>query len=200
MKRRGGTTGRPTPRQRAWWSSARFREIGRRTCQRINAARHAAVECGTLKKSDGEPCRNRALANGRCRLHGGATPQGVAWHVTQYPPSDTPARAAKSDRKAADVAKRARKLARRLAAMTPEDRARYDEWTRSHRPGPPSARSAARRTAAQNKATRELLARPDAPGPRDAEIAEVEMFLAQMKQEQAAAEHAWPLNDDGVFG
>jgi hypothetical protein len=200
VKRRGPTTGRPTPKQRAWWSSARFREIGRRTCQRINARRHDAVKCGATKRTDGEPCRNLPLANGRCRFHGGRTPSGKAWHVVQYPASDTPVRAAKSDRKAADVVKRARKLAKRLAAMSPEDRARYEAWRRAHAPGPPAARSAARRTAAQNQATRELLARPDAPGSRDADIAEVEMFLAQMKREQAAAERAWPLNDDGVFG
>lgn len=187
VKRRGATTGRPTPRQRAWWSSARFREIGRRSCRRINAARHAAVECGAKKKSDGEPCRNRALSNGRCRLHGGATPSGKNWHVVQFPPSDTPARAAKSDRKAEDQGKRARKLAKRLAAMTPEQRARYDVWHRTHKPGSPGARSAARFMADQAKAIREILERPDTPGAQDAEIAELDEILTELKRQHAAA-------------
>lgn len=34
-------------------------------------------ECGA-KKKDGTPCRQNAMANGRCRLHGGSTPSGLA--------------------------------------------------------------------------------------------------------------------------
>lgn len=33
--------------------------------------------CGARKK-DGTPCRGRPMANGRCRLHGGKSPAGVA--------------------------------------------------------------------------------------------------------------------------
>lgn len=153
------------------------------------------MKCGATKKSDGEPCQNLPLANGRCRLHGGATPSGKDWHVPRYPESDTTARAAKSDRKAADVAKRARKLAKRLAAMTPEERAHYDEWKRTHKPGTPAARSAARRMAAHNKATRELLARPDAPPPPDPRLAKVDEILARYERKQPS-----PSNDEGVFG
>lgn len=33
--------------------------------------------CGAQKK-DGTPCRSSAMANGRCRIHGGLTPSGIA--------------------------------------------------------------------------------------------------------------------------
>lgn len=39
------------------------------------------MECGA-KKRDGTPCRAKAMANGRCRIHGGATPSGFA--LPQY--------------------------------------------------------------------------------------------------------------------
>src|SRR5690606_6632650 len=35
------------------------------------------MECGA-KRKDGQPCRARAMANGRCRIHGGKTPTGIA--------------------------------------------------------------------------------------------------------------------------
>jgi hypothetical protein len=35
------------------------------------------MECGA-KKKDGTPCKAKAMENGRCRIHGGLTPKGVA--------------------------------------------------------------------------------------------------------------------------
>ncbi len=35
------------------------------------------MECGA-KKKDGSPCKAKAMENGRCRIHGGATPKGIA--------------------------------------------------------------------------------------------------------------------------
>lgn len=35
------------------------------------------TECGA-KKRDGTPCKQPAMQNGRCRLHGGKTPHGIA--------------------------------------------------------------------------------------------------------------------------
>lgn len=35
------------------------------------------IECGA-KKRDGTPCKQPAMQNGRCRLHGGKTPHGIA--------------------------------------------------------------------------------------------------------------------------
>ena len=42
-----------------------------------------APRCGARRKSDGQPCQAPAMANGRCRLHGGKstgprTPEGRA--------------------------------------------------------------------------------------------------------------------------
>lgn len=43
---------------------------------------NAAPRCGARRKHDGEPCRQAAMANGRCRMHGGMstgprTPEGL---------------------------------------------------------------------------------------------------------------------------
>jgi len=35
------------------------------------------MQCGAKTRS-GEPCKARAMANGRCRMHGGPTPRGAA--------------------------------------------------------------------------------------------------------------------------
>lgn len=40
------------------------------------------MECGA-KKRDGTPCRAPAMANGRCRIHGGKTPNGFALPQTK---------------------------------------------------------------------------------------------------------------------
>lgn len=185
MKRRGGTKTSATARQRAWWLSVRFREMGRRNCQRLNAQRRTGPKCEATKRSDGEPCQNPPLANGsgRCRLHGGRSPAGKQWHVVQFPPVDT----AKFTRKLADVQKRARKLSKRIADMSPDQRARYAAWQRSHQPGSPGARSAARYMADQARAIREIIEQPDAPGAHDAELAEIDEILVELKRQHAAA-------------
>lgn len=189
MKRGFGTNALASARQVAWRRSARFKAMGRAACLRFNALRRAGPKCEATKRSDGQPCQNPPMANGsgRCRLHGGATPAGKkGWHVVQLPPVDT----VKFERKLADVNQRARKLAKRLAAMTPEQRSRYDAWQRAHKPGPPGARSAARYMADQARAIREIIARPDAPGAHDAELAELDAILAELKHQHAvASEH-----------
>ncbi len=38
---------------------------------------HLSPRCGAHARRTGQPCRNAAMANGRCRMHGGATPRGV---------------------------------------------------------------------------------------------------------------------------
>jgi Spy/CpxP family protein refolding chaperone len=46
----------------------------------------AAKHCGAKTKSGGE-CKNWAMPNGRCRLHGGKTPKGIAsphWKTGRY--------------------------------------------------------------------------------------------------------------------
>jgi hypothetical protein len=48
---------------------------------RLKAA-NAAPRCGAKRKSDGKPCQQAAMRNGRCRMHGGTstgpkTPEGL---------------------------------------------------------------------------------------------------------------------------
>ncbi|WP_156399216.1 HGGxSTG domain-containing protein [Methylobacterium sp. Leaf466] len=200
MKRRGPPKRRPTPRQRAWWSSARFRDIGRQTCLRINASRRAAVKCGARKKSDGEPCRNLPLANGKCRLHGGATPSGTNWHRPTFARADTPTGAAKFERKLADLRRRTKQLMDRRAAMTPKEAARYAAWQRTHQPGSAGGRAAARSEAAQNAAIRWILARPDKPITRSDEVAAIGAVLAELERRLADIQQpAGPADNGDVF-
>jgi uncharacterized protein YjcR len=35
---------------------------------------HLSKRCGARKKSSGKPCQSPAMKNGRCRMHGGASP------------------------------------------------------------------------------------------------------------------------------
>lgn len=198
MKRGFGTNEPASARQVAWRRSARFKAMGRAACIQFNRARRSAPKCGATKKSTGEPCQNPALANGRCRCHGGRTPSGKAWHTVQLPPVDT----AKFERKLATVQERARKLTKRLAAMTPEQRARYETWQRTHQPGSAGARSAARYRAAQDSAIATILARPEAPGAHDAEIAELDALAAELKRQHIAAstDRISATYSEGVFG
>lgn len=200
MKRGFGTNEPASARQVAWRRSPRFKAMGRAACLRFNALRRAGPKCEATKRSDGQPCQNPPIANGsgRCRLHGGATPSGKRWHTVQLPAVDT----AKFERKLADVNERARKLTKRLASMTPEQRSRYDAWQRTHRPGPADARSAARYRAAQDSAIAEILARPEAPGAHDAEVAELDALAAELKSQHAAAstEQATATYSEGIFG
>jgi hypothetical protein len=43
---------------------------------------NAATPCGAKTRS-GTPCKNAAMDNGRCRMHGGATPRGFALPQTK---------------------------------------------------------------------------------------------------------------------
>jgi len=44
-------------------------------------------KCGAKRKRDGKPCQAPAMANGRCRVHGGKTPVGIGsvhWRNGRY--------------------------------------------------------------------------------------------------------------------
>lgn len=111
------------------------------------------------KRRDGGRCGNLGTGTGgRCRLHGGATPTGKDWHRVQLTnPGNCPK---KLERKLKDVARRRAKQAARVAAMTPEQRARYDAWHAARKPGGAEVR----RAAAQVREFRDMLAeRASAP-------------------------------------
>ena len=196
MKRGFGTNAPASSRQIAWRRSARFKAMGRAACLRFNALQRSKPKCGATKRSDGQPCQNPGLANGRCRLHGGATPAGKQWHRVQYPKGDTPAKRAKFERKLSVRDRLDRKLAKRLATMTADERTRYDAWHRTHMPGPASQRSARRSQAEQDAATRALLASGDRPLPPDrqadldrirAMLARIDLIVAERLTPPAAA-------------
>jgi hypothetical protein len=39
-----------------------------------NLPMHLSPRCGAYARRTGQPCRNGAMANGRCRMHGGKSP------------------------------------------------------------------------------------------------------------------------------
>jgi hypothetical protein len=82
-------------------------------------------------------------------------PAGERWHKPTRPART--ADAEKIERKLRDLARRQKKRAARLAAMTPEQRATYDAWHRAHRPGPALAREGARRNREARKLLEQLL-------------------------------------------
>jgi CRP-like cAMP-binding protein len=61
--------------------------------------------------------------------------------VSQLPNKDAPDVAKKLHRKIADRERAAKKKARRLAAMTPEERAAHQAWHAAHRPGSRAGRA-----------------------------------------------------------
>ena len=145
-----------TKKQRAWIYSDRFRAAALAAIRKINAGRVRLPRCGARRKSNGEPCRNLALENGRCRLHGGLTPKGKNWHRPQFRKSEKGIE--KFLKKELDLERRKRKQRARVAAMTPEQRAAYEKWQREHRPGPASARQRGRIDREAGKWLSELLA------------------------------------------
>lgn len=121
---------RRSARQERWLSSAAFRAATMRGLRNAWAVNAAKPRCGAKARSTGEPCHAYALANGRCRCHGGLVPKGPGkWHKVQA--NGSPG-LGKWARKADALAKREKHRKDRVAAMTPEQRARYDEWHRQH--------------------------------------------------------------------
>lgn len=181
-----------TLRQRAWTSSAASREIGRQQCLKLNAVRWAGPRCGANRKRDGEPCENPPLANGRCRLHGGASPKGRRWHMPRWPDAAAPDATEKAERKIRDREKASRKRAARLAAMTPEERAAHEAWHRTHKPGDPGQRAAERERRRQGREARALLEGGREPKPVSAERAAVAAEIAELKRRLAEVQAPTP--------
>jgi hypothetical protein len=178
-----------------WRKSAAFRQIALESAKANLAKFNAAPRCGASRKRDGEPCGNPAMKNGRCDLHGGKTPSGRQWHVVQFPDCSTPHGEAKFNRKLRDHKRYAEKRAARLAAMTPEQRAKHDAWHRSRPPGAEAARSAQRARAGQNAEARLLLAQEPRQWLSDPEATRIEAALAIAKGKTAKPNN----QDEGIF-
>jgi len=155
------------------------RWVGRRSdavaAARARAGKAKLPRCGAKTKGDGSPCKNPGVgAGGRCFSHGGATPRGAQWHRPQFPKND-----ARYRRKLIALAKRKAKLEARIAAMTPEERAKYEKYSAWNRPGSPSERETRRR----NREAMKLIARREqTPDPELAAL-EAEWTAARARLE-----------------
>ena len=167
--------------QEAWWASARFRAVGSAAARRGLQAIHNGPKCGARRKRDGQPCRQPALANGRCYIHGGATPRGRDWHVRQDPDWNAPDAARKAAAKAAKAERDDHRRRLRRAGLTPEQRAAHERWHASHKPGSAEKRASAR---SQRQAAGEVQMLLDGPQPEpSAEVLEVARDLEAVKLE-----------------
>jgi hypothetical protein len=170
-------------RQRAWVQSAAGRASARAASEAARIARRGKPRCGSKRKSDGQPCRAPALANGRCRNHGGLTPAGSAWHRVQYP--DPLLQPEKYAKKVREVERRQRQQRERVAKMPPAERAKYEARSKAVKPRSVAQRESRRR----DREAAELLLRRTTPAP-DPEVVALEAELAAVRAERARLE-AW---------
>lgn len=168
MKRR-----RPQRAPTAWQSSAQFRAIRLEALERWNERRHLQAKCGARRKSDGDPCQQVSMANGRCYWHGGRTGTQEQWHRPIWPDGARPGAMTKLSRKLDGRDRAARKRARRIKKMTPEERTAHQEWQKTHAPGPPGPRAAARERRRQQNDVAGIFNRPVQATPVDPERQEL---------------------------
>lgn len=187
MKRSG--RGRRANSPRAQQATERFSALGRQRCPRWNAERWAGPRCGAKRRSDGEPCENLPLENGRCRLHGGKTPKGDEWHKPQWPDPSSPDAMGKMHRKLEARERAARRRAARREAMTPEEREAHDAWHRTRKPGSAAARARAGAEYRQNREARRLIEAAEA---REAAEAEARVEAQRIEAERLAAPRRAP--------
>lgn len=160
--------------------------------------------CGARTKSteDHRPCQNLALAgHDRCRVHGGATPKGSQWGLVQWPNGKAPDAEAKLQAKLKRIERTRREKAKRLAAMSPEERQRHAERAKTHAPGPAAER--ARRRDDRKRATeiRASLEKPD-DRPITPELAELQaqaMALEKARDHFRRLAEEQQIEDRGVF-
>lgn len=178
--------------------------MGRELMKKANRKRRAGPKCGAKTKHGGHPCQNAAMANGRCRLHGGATPKGDGWHKPVWPKADAANWNARLSRKLADLNRAKRKRARLVGKMTPEQRAQYAAWLQSHKPG-----SAGDREADRLSRRNMVLLTPAPERPASDEVRAIAARIAEIEAENAAlaarlaelkAEQLHSTEDMGIFG
>jgi hypothetical protein len=193
----------------AWQKSEVWRQIGSEAIRAFNARRHLLPKCGAHAKSTGEPCRNLALANGRCRVHGGRTPAGEQYGVRQFTPkrhsrqakSDWPKVQAKLDK----LAKLDKGRRVRLALMTSDEFTAY--FRRTHARHSPEFRKIVDTEVRRRGLSRADLmptaasgfdaARPAAVNP---EVARLGEEIARLRALQAEIEAAKEGGDDVAAG
>ena len=162
--------------------------------------------CGARTKStdDHRACRNLALAGcDRCRIHGGATPKGDRWGLVQWPNRKAPDAEAKLQAKLKRIECDRKAKAKRLAAMSPEERQRHDERAKTHAPGPAAERARRRDDRKRSAEIRASLEKPD-DRPISSELVELQRQAAALEQARdyfrRLAEEEQANQDQGVFG
>lgn len=160
--------------------------------RRIQAQRHMMPKCGATSKSTGEPCRQFPMENGRCYYHGGRTPKGKNWHKPSWPKKTAPDAEQKMEARLRNLAKQERQRQKRLAKMTPDERAAYDKWKRDHPTGTPAQREAKRLTRKHNADARVRWAQPRPERPLDPERAAIASRIAELRAQLAALRDAAP--------
>ncbi|SFF56587.1 hypothetical protein SAMN05216566_13012 [Aureimonas phyllosphaerae] len=193
-----------SPKFLAWCQSERFKQMGRRQCARLKILNARAPRCSATAKHTGQPCRNRAMVNGKCWAHGGKTPRGDGrWHRPVWPKGNAPDAAEKLNRKLQTLEQRAKKREHRIARMSSKDRAGYDRWKATHAPTSKAKRAAAReheRQARQALADLLSLAPTRSSGVQALydELAAAQAHLRALDRQDELAE-AWT-DGIGVFG
>lgn len=165
---KSGKRKHPSQPDRAPTRSVARKINGKLQITAFNLTRHLRPTCGAQAKSTGELCRDIPMANGRCYRHGGRTPKGKNWHLPVWPDGNAPGAMDKVDRKLRDLQRAAKRREKRIAAMSPEERADYEKWKRAHKPGSPADRARARAERKQNAATRAFLAQDAAAAAKTA--------------------------------
>jgi hypothetical protein len=137
-------TRKRSDRQKAW-DKLGLPKAGAAALTRYNReVRPYRKLCGARTKSTEthRPCLNLALAgHDRCRIHGGATPKADQWGLVQWPNGKAPDAEARLRAKLKRIERTRKEKAKRLAAMSPEERQRHNERTITHAPGPAAARA-----------------------------------------------------------
>lgn len=165
-----------------------FQEIGRISLRLINSRRCHLTRCNAMAKSTGMQCKQPAMANGKCRFHGGKTPKADEWHVIQADVSGHKTSMARFDRKLerAEKARKARRL--RLLRATEIEREQYEKWLWARPAGSVAKRAARRAETRMNRRIAEerreltLGLREETADP---EIRAIEIRLAELKAQVA---------------
>lgn len=181
--------------------------------RRVQADRHLMPKCGATSKSTGEPCRQFPMENGRCYYHGGRTPKGKDWHKPIWPKKTAPDAEQKVVARLRNLERAEKQRQKRLAKMTPDERAAYDKWKRDHPTGTPAQREAKRLAQKQNADARARLTKPRTERPLDPERAAIASRIAELRAriaarrdiapgEQKSADAADPINPNlgDIFG
>lgn len=160
--------------------------------RRVQAQRHLMPKCGATSKSTGEPCRQFPMENGRCYYHGGRTPKGKNWHKPSWPKKTAPDAEQKVVARLRNLERAEKRRQKRLAEMTPDERAAYDKWKRDHPTGTPTQREAKRLAREQNADARARLLQPAPERPVDPESAVIARRIEELRTQIAARRDITP--------